>query len=374
MRIGIDATSLCRQATGIEIYTRNLIKELLKRPRRLEYVVFFRKEVHPELRSMMSAAEFHVCPRPEQLYCDQVWLPRTVRRAGCDLVHYPAFPPGALTSVKYAITLHDAVLWRFPAMCSWKGRWYFRPMAARAAKRAARILTVSESSRRDIVRFLGVDPGRIVNAGESCNPIFRPEADAAESVRVRALFGLPSRFILSVSTFEPRKNIFRLLEAWRRLRGEPAVTGHSLVLVGRRGWGTNPLMDAIRSLDLERDVIVTGHVCLGDLVILYNLAEAFVYPSLYEGFGLPVLEAMACGTPVLCADASALPEVVGEAALTFDPRDVEALARNLIRMMEDDSLRRRLREAGLHRAATFSWDAVACRIERTYEAIGEESL
>ena len=294
------------------------------------------------------------------------------RKTGCDLVHYPAFPPGLFTFGKHVVTIHDAALWRCPAWCSWKGRMYFRPLTARAAKRAARIITISEHSRRDIIRFMGADPGKVIVAGISCSPVFRPAADTEVRERVRTVHGLPGKFILSVGSLEPRKNIPRLLEAFRHLKNIPAGAKCTLVLVGRRAWGAHDISDTIRTLGLEKDVIVADYVSIQDLVHFYNLADFFVFPSLYEGFGLPVLEAMACGTPVLCSNAASLPEVVGDAALLFDPLNIGEMTESMKRMIEDDALKTRLRESGLRQAGKFSWDVVAARIEEAYESVAAE--
>ncbi len=369
MRIGYDATSLCRKITGIEAYALQLIRALLETDKTNEYVVFLRNGIPSELEPYRDRAEMIVGPA-SQIVCEQVWLPGMKRRRKLDLVHYPAFPPGWRTAGRFVATIFDGTLWRNPDWLSWKARRYMAPLARRAARRAAMVLTISEFSRREIIELTGAASENVVNAGIAISPAFKPVDDERRRDEVRAKYGLPMEYVLSVGSLEPRKNLVVLLEAWARLRREDPAWSRKLVLAGRRAWGAEVIEARIESLGLRGDVIVADYVASGDLPAVYAMADVFAFPSLYEGFGLPPLEAMACGTPVVCSRAPALPEAVGEAAELVDPEDVGAWAAALQRAVTDRPLRERLRTAGLVRASAFSWPSVARRVQGLYNGLG----
>jgi glycosyltransferase involved in cell wall biosynthesis len=369
MRIGYDATSLCRRITGIESYALNLIKALLENDTENQYVLFFRRGVHPELEAYRDRAEMLIGPS-SQIVCEQLWLPFVRRRRRLDLVHFPAFPPGLLTRGLFVMTVFDGTLWRNPGWLSWKARRYMAPLTRLAARRAEKVLTISDFSRSEILKYTEAAPENVVNAGIAISSAFRPERDESRCREVRDRYGLPSAYILSVGSLEPRKNLGVLLEAFARLRREVPGWNRKLVLAGRRAWGANLIDDAVHALGLKADVVNADYVESRDLPAVYTMADLFVFPSLYEGFGLPPLEAMACGTPVVCSNAASLPEAVGRAAELVDPGDVVALAGAIRRVATDAALRARLRREGLERARLFSWADVARRIQGLYNGFG----
>jgi glycosyltransferase involved in cell wall biosynthesis len=220
---------------------------------------------------------------------------------------------------------------------------------------------VSESTKRDLVHHYGLSPGKVDVVYNGVDADFRP-LPPAQIASFRAKQGLADRFILFLGTLEPRKNVTGLIEAYARL----SPPRPPLVLVGGKGWLYDTVFARVEALGLSGDVHFVGYVPAEDLPLWYNAATVFVYPSLYEGFGLPPLEAMACGTPVVVSAASSLPEVVGEAGLLVDPERVEALAEAIERMIADSDLREEMRSAGLARAAGFSWEATASGTVRTY--------
>jgi glycosyltransferase involved in cell wall biosynthesis len=219
------------------------------------------------------------------------------------------------------------------------------------------VVTVSHSARRDLLRYHRLPPDRVSVVHEAAGPGFEPIADRSARARIRLRYGLPERFVLYVGAIEPRKNLPRLMEAFAmaRARGIP----HELVCVGPYGWSSQDLYACIDRLGLRRSVHFTGYVPVDDLPVIYNLGELFVFPSLYEGFGLPVVEAMACGTPVITTKTSSLEEIAAGAAETVDPRDVEALADALVLVASDEARREDLRSRGLARAREFSWSRTA---------------
>ncbi|MFQ3630964.1 glycosyltransferase family 4 protein, partial [Roseiflexus sp.] len=248
---------------------------------------------------------------------------------------------------------------------------FLRDAVPRALQRADVIVADSESTRRDLHRLLNIAPERVSVVYPAVDERFRPlPPDVCEPVRQR--LRLPSRFVLFVGTIEPRKNLVRLLEAFARIDPTTLPDGSGrlfLVIAGRRGWMYQPVFEAIERLSLRDRVQVLDFVADSDLPIVYNLAQVFVYPSIYEGFGLPPLEALACGTPVVTSDNSSLPEVVGNAALLAPADDIDALSDRIARLLSDGALRDRLRQAGLEQAQRFRWEASARQIIEHYHSL-----
>lgn len=368
MRIGIDTTSICRTITGIEYYTLNLVKNILKIDTKNKYIIFFRKDIHPDLKQFESKEKFLICPINNQIFCEQIWLPYIIWKEKIDLMHFPAFPPGLLIFKKHIITIHDATIWKYSETLSWKGRFYMKPLIILAAKRALKILTISENSKKDIVKFSRLLLNKVENTGIAISEIFKPVKNQMILEEVKKKYNLNSKFILSVCSLEPRKNLVNLLMAYRSLKKISPKIQHKLVLVGRKAWGKNLISNKIKELKLEKDVIMIGYVPENDLVCLYNLATIFVFPSIYEGFGLPPLEAMACGTPVVSSNTSSLPEVLGNAALMINPYDYEEIANGINALIQNIKLRKKLRGLGRERVKNFSWENVAKKIINIYHS------
>jgi len=368
MRVGIDATSLCRKHTGIEYYTLNLLKNILRIDNKTEYIIFFRKDIHPALKQFESKTKFLICSINNQIFCEQIWLPYIIWKEKIDLMHFPAFPPGLLNFKKHIITIHDATIWKYPKTLSWKGKFYMKPLITLATKRALKILTVSNNSKKDIVKYSKLLPDKVENTGEAIMEIFEPITNKIKLEEIKKKYSLNSKFILSVCSLEPRKNLVNLLMAYRSLKKINPKIQHKLVLVGRKAWGKNLISNKIKELKLENDIIMTGYVSEEDLVCLYNLATIFVFPSIYEGFGLPPLEAMACGTPVVSSSTSSLPEILGNAALMINPYDDKEIANGINILIHNIKLRKKLSGLGRKRVKKFSWENVAKKIINIYHS------
>lgn len=286
---------------------------------------------------------------------------------GVGLFHATEHLLPKLSRARSVFTLHDTAYLLFPQHHLPRNRMYLRAMMPRFLARADRIIAVSENTRRDALRFYGLAPGKIEVIPEGVDARFGPDVDAASVSDVRRRYRLPDRFVLSLGTIEPRKNLPTLLEAYAAL--QPSHTDVGLVIAGGRGWMHENFFDRLRSLGLERVVVVTGHVPDDDVPALLNAAEVFAFPSEFEGFGLPPLEAMACGVPVVCSNAASLPEVIGDAGLLLPPRDVGAWVKALGAMLGGPDLRAELRTKGLARARRFSWDAAARKTLEVYRSV-----
>jgi glycosyltransferase involved in cell wall biosynthesis len=240
-----------------------------------------------------------------------------------------------------------------------------------SARKASKIIAISENTKKDIIDYFGIDEEKIRVIYLGVDRQFSPQPDMDE-VGVLSKYNLPSGYILSVGTLEPRKNLIRLINAYKMVAssGEPVP---KLVIVGGQGWGDEELGKVVRESGLIDLVILTGYVPDEDLPALYRNTTVFVYPSLYEGFGLPPLEAMACGTPVITSNVSSLPEVVGDAAILIDPYNTTEIAQAIASVLKDKELRERLRMNGLARSNLFSWDKTARETLKLYQEVIEES-
>ncbi len=273
----------------------------------------------------------------------------------------------ALPHAKNVATLYDLTAIIFPA--------YHTPLVRRAQaakhrfvqKHADAVITISESARRDAIEHLGLDPDRVFVIYGGVDPAYRPLPREYVAETLKAWGLSPQNYILNLGTIEPRKNLVRLLQAYDRMRHRTPGQTIKLVQVGMRGWQYDDVFAQADALDFRDDVVFLGRVESSLLPALYNGALMFVYPSLYEGFGLPALEAMACGTPVIAGNVSSLPEVVGEAGVLVDPYDVERIAEAMVELLEDGRLRERLGRLGVERAARFSWRATAEKTVAVYE-------
>lgn len=302
---------------------------------------------------------------------EQLVLPRELQRWRADLVHAPAHVAPLAAPCPSVVTFHDLSFFVLPGAFNRSNRAYLQLFSRLTARRARRFIAVSESTRQDLIRWLGVSPNSIAVVPNGVDPDFRPEPDQRRIAEFRRTHGLPDRFILYLGTLEPRKNLPALLRAYARARLQGLNA--PLVLAGGPGWGVETILKEIEDLDLQKHVRLTGYVASDERALWYNAATLFAYPSLYEGFGLPVLEAMACGTPVVASNRSSLPEVVGDAGILIDPSDTAGLADALLDLLRDDERRSHLSDRGLVRARRFTWDAAARATRQVYQAARETS-
>lgn len=377
MRIVIDYSPAVHQGAGIGRHTRGLVQALVPLaaqatpPHHLRLLVFGRPSAAAELAAP-PGCDVRVIPISNR------WLTIAWHRAGlplpvtwlsgeCDLYHAADFvlpPTGNAASV---LTVHDLSFLTVPDCADPALRAYLSRVVPRSVRRADHILADSESTRRDLVTLLGVSPAKVTVVYPGVEPRFHPIEDPAALARVRSRYHLGDwPFVLGVGTLEPRKNWPALIRAWMRFRQETGLP-HRLVIAGGQGWLSEGIFAAAAASDMQDDIVFTGFVDDADLPALYAAAAVFAFPSLYEGFGIPVLEALACGTPVVCANNSSLPEAAGDAALLVDAADEAQLAAALHKLAEDSALRNELRARGFDHARGFTWEASAQALLQVYE-------
>ncbi|MBI4477392.1 MAG: glycosyltransferase family 4 protein [Acidobacteria bacterium] len=368
MRIAFDGTTLRPEQTGVGYYTEHLLHHLAQDPD-TDLVVLSNRPVWTSI-PLASRVRIETSRRPLQR---AIWMqtlaPARLRSLKPDIAHFTNSVGPCLAGVPFVVTIHDMSLTLFPSYHPLRRILLSRPLMKVTARRAAAIITVSESARRDIVWLCGVPPDRVHVVHEAAAPHFHPVRDRAILEPVRARYALADRFVLYVGTVEPRKNLVRLLQAFARLKRDGLP--HQLVCVGPLGWRYHDVRAAMTRLNLGSNLLLTGYVPFDDLPAIYSLAEAFVFPSLYEGFGLPVVEAMACGTPVITSTTSSLGEISEGVAERIDPLEVDDIARAIRKVTSDGELRRDLALRGLERARRFSWMRAASETLDVYRtAIG----
>jgi glycosyltransferase involved in cell wall biosynthesis len=297
---------------------------------------------------------------------EQAALPLLARQARLDLLHGAVNINPILPGCPTVVTVHDLSFMRYPQAFPPVQRAYLHSQVRRSTRAARRVIAVSQATKLDVVELFGVAPERIDVVHNGVDASFCP-APAAGVEAFRRQAGLPERFILHLGTLEPRKNLVRLVQAFARVRahdaGQPAV---KLVLAGGKGWGYDAIFAEVGRLGLEQEVLFPGYVADHDLAWWYRAAAVFAYPSLLEGFGLPVLEAMACGAPTVTSNLSSLPEVAGDAALLVDPTSVDALAAALLRLLAIAALAPDLQARGQAQAARFPWSRTAQQTAAVY--------
>jgi glycosyltransferase involved in cell wall biosynthesis len=371
MPIYIDVSSAVHAKAGIGRYAGNLARALVAR--HPECLALFYNRLPdsrpPEGLEGVPARTVQAGYKPWRM---AVWLGQVAGVGfnrlvpGAQLFHATEHLLPPLREVPTVLTVHDMIFKLFPEYQKRLNYWYLNATMPIYCRRADAIITVSQSSKHDIVTHYGIDPGRVTVVYEAAAHEFAPAPPAAMD-DVRRRYGLPEEYLIHVGTIEPRKNLTRLVEALQRLRDEGLRI--PLLIVGSKGWLYDGLFRRLEELEVRDAVRLSGYVPSADLPVLYSAARLAVMSSLYEGFGLPVLEAMACGTPVISSNSSSLPEFGGEAARYFDPYDVEAMASTIERVWTDDGLRAEMGSLGLVQAAKFSWDRAAEETLRVYDRL-----
>lgn len=371
MRIAIDASTISTQG-GPRTYVLGLLDALLRIDRDNEYVVFYNDASHlgrfPKAREIVLPGRNPLA----RLWREHVLLPLACKRERVDLLHCPKSAVPCFSPCPTVVTLHDLIPIKHPETEKFAARIYWRLQIPIAARRSSFIITDSEHARGEILADFKVKPEKVRALMLGFDPAMLNPRDAQVGAGIRGKYGLPDDYILYVGTIQPRKNINTLIEAFSILKKRRDFTG-KLVIVGRKGWLYDSLFARIRALALEEEVIFTGFVPDEELPFIYDGAALFVYLSLFEGFGLPPLEAMACGVPVITSNTTSLPEVVGNAGITVPPMAVDQVAEALSNVLASPETARAMREQGLVRARSFSWDKAARETLDIYRAIVDAS-
>jgi glycosyltransferase involved in cell wall biosynthesis len=371
VKVAIDARKL--HDFGIGTYIRNLLRHLARLDTRTEYVLLCQRsdldtaaQLGPNFRTVLE-------PSPNYSIREQVHVPWVLRRERPDVFHAPHYVLPPLARCPSVVTIHDTIHLTFPQYLPNRMAYaYARASMWSATRRSDCILTVSEASKRDILHFFNVPPEKVVVVYNAIDERFSQEPRLEDVERVRERFQLQQRFVLYVGNIKPHKNLERLIEAFHALR-QRGLDDLKLLIIGDQISSYPSLRRAVHRHKLHKHVRFLGYLADDTLAILYRLASLFVFPSLYEGFGLPPLEAMASGTPVVTSNVSSLPEVTGDAAVLVDPYDVGAIEDGMYRVLTDPALAAEMRRKGLLRARQFSWEQSVAKTWDVYQEVAKKN-
>jgi glycosyltransferase involved in cell wall biosynthesis len=372
LHIGLNAHLLSLSQTyrgaGISWYIYNLLCHLDQMEPSCRYTVFLHDRRFQQVRNLALRYSAFPTEKPvARILWEQFLQPIALKQAGIDLHHGLAFVAPVATPCPFIITVYDLSFKRYPEAFKPLNRLYLSTFTEQSVRRAEVVITISESTRQDVIQFFNLPPHKVhtvyCGVDDSFQILPRTQVET-----FKARHGLPEAFVLFVGTLEPRKNVAGLIEAyaiWRKQdKGAP-----KLFIGGGKGWHYQEVFKLVEKFNLTSEVVFPGYLPQGDLRLWYNAATMFVYPSRFEGFGLPVLEAMACGTPVVTSNVSSLPEVAGDAAWLVDPTDIDDLSEAMYRVFNNPDLRQTMRQKGLIQKARFSWRKTATETTQVYRQV-----
>jgi glycosyltransferase involved in cell wall biosynthesis len=371
-RIGINAHLLAQEEgyrrAGVSRYIDNLLIHVLRNDPGGDYTVFLNSRCGLSLCCNQKCSRLPTYRPLVRIFWEQFLQPLELVAENVALLHSPVNVQPLFLPCKGVVTVTDLSFMAFPESFRAFQRFYQSILTRLSVRRASRVIAISASTAQDVTRFFGVPADRISVTYPGVDAAYQPVQDQSGLVEFRHLHDLPERFILFVGTLEPRKNVLMLLQAYAKFR-QQTRNDFKLVLGGGVGWLYQAIFAAVEELALKDDVILPGYIPEDELPLWYNAADVFAYPSLYEGFGLPPLEAMACGTPVIVSDASSLPEVVGDAAVLVNPHEPDEWAAALSLLCHDADLRADLASRGIERAQEFSWTRMARETIKVYRHV-----
>lgn len=371
MHIGIDATALPHQPGGAGNYIIHLIRALASLSNEYQFTIFAHHSGRDLIDSPPSSRMNWVLVPDKsparRLVWEQVTFPRLVRQSRVGLLHSLHYTRPLFLACSSVVTFHDMTFFLYPHLHTRSKRIFFPSAIRLSARLADALIAVSENTKNDAIRLLGVPGDKITAIPHGVGEEFHPITDARLLDDIRLKFSLPQDFILNVGVVEPRKNLTLLLKSYQQLHSQGISL--PLVIVGGLGWMYEDVFRQVESLGIKEQVYFTGYVPDHDLPIIYNLARVFVYPSIYEGFGLPPLEAMACGTPVITTAVSSMPEHVADAGILIPPQDENALTNALQKLINDSTLQEELSSKGPERASQFTWKRTAQETIKVYQSV-----
>lgn len=351
MKIAIDAQTTLGQKTGFGFYVKNLVEALVKVDPKNEHIL-----IKPR-----SEKDF---PTWKRFWWDQITFPNQAKKAKVDLLHQPCFSAPLFYSGKVIVTCHDLISVFFPENLPLASRLFYSRWMPYCYRKATLIIADSEHTKKDLMSLLGIPEEKIRVVHLAVSSDFKPVKNPVRLARVRAKYKTTKKYLLHVGTLEPRKNLEFLVRAFALAVREGIE--ENLVITGKKGWYYDGLFQLVEKLNLSKRVIFTGYVEEKDLPALYSGATAFLFPSLYEGFGLPPLEAMASGVPIISSSTSSLPEVIGRAGILLPPKDEMVWAKNILKIIKDKGLANTLKALGIRQAKQFTWENTARKTVEVY--------
>jgi len=372
MRIGIMLRHYEQQEGGVKVYTKRILPLLFTLGSQHQYVLIYQNPKLVGTYSKYANVKEVVTRVPGTVTWDQIAVPLVTRRMGLDLIFNPKFTIPFFTRAKKVFVLHGSEWFVIPEHFKRYDQFYFNRAVPLYCRHSDAFIAVSNAVKADVVKHIGVNPAKVAPIHNGFDPeVFRPVRDPARLQAVREKYRLPEHFILWAGQIESRKNIARLLQAFARIKDE---VPHHLVMAGALRWSAGSELTILKGLGIESRLCQPGWIDHGDLPAVYCLADQFAFPSLYEGFGIPLLEAMACGCPIVTANTCAPPEVCAGAALLVDPLNVDEIASGMRRLLLDTQLKQQLIERGIERAKDFGWEKCVREILALFESLSPDAL
>lgn len=358
MKIAIDIQTTLGQPTGFGFYVSNLVENLKQVDAKNEYL----------LARPKSEVDFST---PQRFIWDQFKLPKIAAGASCDLLHQPCFSAPLCFRGPVVVTIHDIISILFPQNIPFASRMFYSKWMPFSYSKASQIISISESTKNDIIRVLKIPEDKITVIHNGYDIRLKTRASSDELSKVRKKYNLPEEYLLHVGTLEPRKNLSFLIDVFSEVIKDKKNSNLSLVITGKKGWYYEGLFQKVEKLGLQDRVVFTGYIDERDKKAIYQAAKIFTFPSIYEGFGLPPLEAMACGVPVVSSNTSSMPEVIGDAGILISPKNKSAWVEAISRLNNDSGLRGEMKKKNLSQIQKFDWVKTAQRTVEVYEkAVG----
>ena len=365
MKIGICVRTWGEKG-GIGVYTRSVVREMIKVDRKNQYVLFYQHPSHMGNFEESENVKEILLRTSNKWFWDQWAVPMRAIREDIDIIFHTKFSIPFLSKCKTAMVLHGTERFVHPEFHQRADLIFFKTIYPQFLRRASLILAVSENARQDIIKFLGIDPEKVKTVHLAADPVFRVIQDTEKLDRLKNKYDLPDRFILYVGHIYPGKNIGRLFKAFRKVRDHHDI---NLVIAGSPRWKYEDDLNLLKELQLQNVVKMSGHVPAEDLTCFYNLAEITVFPSFYESFGIPNIEANGCGCPLITSKTGGSPEAAGDAAIYVNPLDVNDIAGAILRVLSDKNLKEDLIQKGFNNIKRFSWKETACKTLEVLESV-----
>jgi len=373
-KILIDTTAIPKKPVGAGVYLSRLVKEILICNTFYDVKILSHEDDYglfnlPEdyIKYFLFQRDFG---RGYRIISEQLYFPKLLADNQIDLFHGLHYSLPINKRTRMITTIHDLSFFKFPEKHSWVKRQYFKFFIKYSSFHSDHLITVSNNTKNDLIKILNVDPEKITTTHLGVDESFSPIDDHEKLQNIKAKYDLPENFILFIGLIEPRKNLSSLFKAYAKLvKTQEIMEDIHLVLAGRWGWESKKLLTLVSDLNVTENVHFPGYIDQEDMAYLYNLAKVFVYPSFYEGFGLPVLEAMACGTPVITSNISSMPEFVGNSGILVDPNDIDQLERSIKELLINERLREELKKKSILKAKEFTWKNTALKTLDVYQRV-----